>query len=69
MGILETVIVGATIGILTQMGDILESAGKRVCAIKDSSRLIPGHGGILDRIDSFIFTAPFLYHYLTGVKI
>lgn len=69
MGILETVIVGATIGILAQMGDILESAGKRVCAIKDSSRLIPGHGGILDRMDSFIFTAPFLYHYLAGVKI
>lgn len=69
MGILETVIAGVTIGILAQMGDILESAGKRVCAIKDSSRLIPGHGGILDRMDSFIFTAPFLYHYLTGVKI
>jgi len=69
MGILETVIVGAVTGILAQMGDILESAGKRLCATKDSSHLIPGHGGILDRMDSFIFTAPFLYHYLTGVKI
>jgi phosphatidate cytidylyltransferase len=69
MGILETVIVGAATGILAQMGDILESAGKRLCAAKDSSRLIPGHGGILDRMDSFIFTAPFLYHYLAGIKI
>jgi phosphatidate cytidylyltransferase len=69
MGILETIIVGATMGVLAQMGDILESAGKRLCATKDSSHLIPGHGGILDRMDSFIFTAPFLYHYLTGVKI
>ena len=69
MGILETIVVGAVIGILAQMGDILESAGKRVCAAKDSSHLIPGHGGVLDRMDSFIFTAPFLYHYLAGVRI
>ena len=69
MGMLEAVIIGALTGILAQTGDILESAGKRVCTIKDSSNLIPGHGGILDRMDSFIFTAPFLYHYMTGVKI
>jgi phosphatidate cytidylyltransferase len=58
--------VGAAIGILGQLGDMLESIAKRVCKVKDSSSLIPGHGGILDRIDSFLLTAPFLYLYLTG---
>ena len=56
------------IGLLGQLGDILESVAKRVCEVKDSSRLIPGHGGMLDRIDSFLLTAPFLYYYLSGFK-
>jgi phosphatidate cytidylyltransferase len=72
LGVFEALILGAVIGILGQTGDIFESIWKRVSAVKDSSSLIPGHGGILDRIDSFIFTAPFLYHYLyylRGLKI
>jgi phosphatidate cytidylyltransferase len=69
IGLQEASIIGIIMGILAQAGDILESAGKRVCAAKDSSGLIPGHGGILDRMDSFMFTAPFLYHYLNGVKL
>jgi len=66
MDIWECVLVGALIGLFGQLGDILESVFKRVCGVKDSSALIPGHGGMLDRIDSFLFTAPFAYHYLAG---
>lgn len=58
--------VGCAIGLLGQLGDILESVAKRVCEVKDSSGLIPGHGGLLDRIDSFILTAPFVYYCLAG---
>jgi phosphatidate cytidylyltransferase len=67
-GITESIIIGGFIGLLGQIGDIFESVGKRVCDVKDSSSLLPGHGGMLDRIDSLIFTAPFLYHYFTGIK-
>ncbi|MGD0657771.1 MAG: phosphatidate cytidylyltransferase [Syntrophorhabdales bacterium] len=63
---LSAAVAGAVIGLLGQVGDMIESIGKRVCGVKDSSSLIPGHGGILDRIDSFILTAPFLSSYLTG---
>jgi len=66
MGPIESCFVGAFIGLLGQMGDIFESAGKRVWAVKDSSGLIPGHGGILDRMDSFLFAAPFMFAYLSG---
>ena len=59
---------GLVIGGLGQLGDILESIAKRVCEVKDSSRLIPGHGGLLDRIDSFLLTAPFMYYYLSGMR-
>jgi len=54
-------VLGAVIAIIAQIGDLAESAIKRHLNIKDSSQLIPGHGGIFDRIDGLVFAAPFVY--------
>jgi phosphatidate cytidylyltransferase len=52
------------LGILGQFGDFTESMLKRSAQVKDSGTLIPGHGGMLDRLDSFLFSAPFLHYSL-----
>jgi phosphatidate cytidylyltransferase len=58
-------LVGICISVLAQLGDLSESLMKRDCGIKDSAVFIPGFGGILDIIDSLLFTAPVFYFYIT----
>jgi phosphatidate cytidylyltransferase len=61
-GVWAGALVGAVGSIAGQLGDLAESLIKRQVGIKDSGRIIPGHGGLLDRVDSLLFTAPVLYY-------
>jgi len=60
----HVIILGILLGIIGQTGDLGESLLKRNANMKDSGNLIPGHGGVLDRCDSMILTAPVFYYYL-----
>jgi phosphatidate cytidylyltransferase len=63
-GLLSLALLGATIVVLGVCGDLFESRLKRIAGVKDSSALIPGHGGALDRIDALLFAVPAYYLYL-----
>lgn len=60
---IDAIIIGFFCAIISQFGDLCASAFKRKMGIKDYGNLIPGHGGILDRFDSVLFTAPVVYYY------
>ncbi|MBT8377852.1 MAG: phosphatidate cytidylyltransferase [Ignavibacteria bacterium] len=60
----NVIIIGIIIGTVGQIGDLVESLLKRDAGIKDSSAIIPGHGGVFDRFDSLLFVAPAVWFYL-----
>jgi phosphatidate cytidylyltransferase len=64
IGIWQALVLGVLIGIFGQVGDLVESLLKRTSKAKDSATWIPGHGGVLDRFDSLLFTAPVTYYFL-----
>ena len=58
------ILAGLIVGIGGQLGDLVVSVIKRDLGIKDMGAMIPGHGGVLDRIDSMIYVAPLFFHYV-----
>lgn len=60
-------LLGALVGIVGQVGDLAESLLKRQVGVKDSGKIIPGHGGMLDRVDSLLFAVPAVYYFLQVV--
>jgi phosphatidate cytidylyltransferase len=61
---IDAAVLGVLVGVLGQLGDLVESLLKRDAETKDTSRTIPGHGGVLDRFDSVLFAAPVVAYYI-----
>lgn len=64
LSVIESLILGLLLGAFGQMGDFFESLIKRAAHVKDSGSIMPGHGGVLDRIDGVLFAAPVMYLFL-----
>ncbi len=68
LGTIEALALGALLGVVGQVGDLAESALKRSVGTKDSGGVLPGHGGMLDRIDSLLFNVPVLFCYAAWAR-
>ena len=66
LGPWRAAVAGALLGVSGQLGDLAESAIKRSLGTKDTAHLIPGHGGILDRVDGLLFNTPVLFYYASS---
>lgn len=69
LGMSHALVLGTCVGIFGQLGDLVESRFKRDAEVKDSSSIIPGHGGMYDRFDSLVFLAPIVYLYIDFVVL
>lgn len=67
--LLQTVIIGLAVGFSTIVGDLVESMFKRDAGVKDSSHLLPAHGGVLDKLDGVTFAGPIIYWVCTGLGL
>ena len=68
LSLMDAMVLGVLMTGAGLLGDLCESAIKRSVGVKDSGGILPGHGGMLDRLDSLLFTAPTFYYYVTCVR-
>jgi phosphatidate cytidylyltransferase len=67
MSLPVTIALGALAGVLGPLGDLAESHIKRQLGVKDAGSILPGHGGMLDRIDSILFMVPVMFYIITAL--
>ncbi|MGZ3904759.1 MAG: phosphatidate cytidylyltransferase, partial [Bacteroidia bacterium] len=67
LSLMDWMVISTIVAVFGTLGDLVESMLKRTAGVKDSGSIMPGHGGVLDRFDSLIFSAPFVFVYLAAI--